>query len=359
MSPFEHHSNPYHANIQWQCLFVSLESLTKVSKTLFWLCNLLTCPCGRSSGTTYSPPSPAIHSPDTTSPIYPDRPIRPLPKRRIRSRLSPDVADSILYPPEPVVTKPLFYLPYSTETYGNGVRSNTVLDNGGGLVGGHFCNHDHDHNHHNQGNEVDSEDEGDGTGLVCQYQRQQGVAAPNASSSLYRDSNRRQKGLEPSPSFNKPPAPQSTSSSADGYDSFDNTNNKKKRKIPTSGNMGNHQSSLSADMANMGISSSREPNPASPDEFVGSVGQYYGSGNSATSIGASGNGLSGSGRGRYGRNTGRSVSGRSPLGVSTNGSNAWMSGRSGAARRDWTPPGAVGNKGMGQNTEKVYSEYWY
>jgi hypothetical protein len=45
----------------------------------------------------------------------------------------PDVADSILYPPEPVVTKPLFYLPYSTETYGNGVRSNTVLDNGGDL----------------------------------------------------------------------------------------------------------------------------------------------------------------------------------------------------------------------------------
>jgi hypothetical protein len=53
-------------------------------------------------------------------------------------------------------------------------------------------------------------------------------------------------------------------------------------------------------MANMGISSSREPNPASPDEFVGSVGQYYGSGNSATSIGASGNGLSGSGRAAMG-----------------------------------------------------------
>ncbi|KAI9879248.1 MAG: hypothetical protein M1830_009108 [Pleopsidium flavum] len=317
--------------------------------------NPLTCACGLSLGTTYSPPSPAIHSPDTTSPIYPDRPIRPLPKRRIRSRLSPDVADSILYPPEPAVTKPLFYLPYSTETYGNGARSNGVLNNEGQFAGGHFCNHGHDHSHHNQCEEVDSEDEGDGTGPTCQYQRQQGVDVPNTSPSLYRDGIRRQKGLGPSPSFDKPAAPQSTSSSADGYDSFENTNNKKKRKIPTSGNMGNHHSSLSADMANMGISSSREPNAASPDEFVGSVGQYYGSGNSATSIGASGTGLSGAGRGRYGRNTGRNVSGRSPLGVSTNGSNAWMWGRSGAARRDWTPPGALVNKAQQPPNQGIIS----
>lgn len=317
-----------------------------------WLCNLLTRPNPRSKGTTYSPPSSAVHSPDTTSPIYPDRPIRPLPKRRIRSRLSPDAADSILYPPEPAVTKPLFYLPYNTEVYGNGARANTALDNGEPVADGRFCSHEFCNRDHDQIDELDSDDEADGRGLIRQYERQQGVAAPNTSLGTYGD--RRQKGLDPSPSFNKPPAPQSTSSSADGYDSFENTNNKKKRKIPTSGNMGNHQSSLSADMANMGISSPRELNPASPDEFVGSVGQYYGSGNSATSIGASGNGLSGAGRGRYGRSTGRN--GRSPLGVSTNGSNAWMSGRGGAARRDWTPPGAAVDKGTCDNINEVQSE---
>ena len=313
-----------------------------------WLYNLLTWSFGHHTGTTYSPPSSAVHSPDTTSPIYPDRPIRPLPKRRIRSRLSPEVANSILYPAGPAVTKPLFYIPYGTETYGNGVRPDGVLEDRGLFSDGHFCNHDHDHTHQSECDGVDSEEEVDGAGLACQYTRQRSVAAPNTVSSAHRDSNRRQDGLESSPIINRPPAPQSTSSSADGYDSFENTNNKKKRKIPTSGNMGAHHASLSTDMANLGISSPHELNSISPDECTGGVGQYYGSGSSATSIAAAGNSMSGAGRGRYGRNTGRNVSGRSPLGVSTNASNAWMSGRSGAARRDWTPNGTLGNKGERQ-----------
>lgn len=52
-----------------------------------------------------------------------------------------------------------------------------------------------------------------------------------------------------------PPAPRSVVSSADGYDSFENTSNKKKRKIPlSSGGPSPHASSLSADLAHMGIS---------------------------------------------------------------------------------------------------------
>ncbi len=312
--------------------------------SMSWLYNLLTWPLGLHTGANFSP---STHSPDTTSPIYPDRPIRPLPKRRLRSRLSPEVADSILYPQGPVVTKPLFYIPYSTESYANGVRPNGVLDN---RADGDLCNHDHDHGHHNVCNAPDSEDEGDRAGLSCQYQRQRNVTAANASAEAYHEVGRRQDELESSPNFSRPPAPQSTSSSADGYDSFENTNNKKKRKIPTSGNPGNHHSSLSADMANMGISPSHEPNAPSPDELAGSVGQYYGSGSSANAVGGSANGMSGAGRGRYGRSTGRTVSGRSPLGVSTNASNAWMSGRSGAARRDWTPTGISANKGKDSRT---------
>lgn len=53
----------------------------------------------------------------------------------------------------------------------------------------------------------------------------------------------------------KPPPPASTASSADGYESFENTSNKKKRKIPLSGSSGVHPSSLTAELANMGISS--------------------------------------------------------------------------------------------------------
>jgi len=310
-----------------------------------WLYDLLTWMLGYHIGTIYSPPASAVHSPDTTSPIYPDRPIRPLPKRRIRSRLSPNVADSILYPSGPVIPKPVFYIPYNAENYGNGARSNGGLENRGLASTGHLCNHDNDHNSNNQCDTVESEDEVDGTGLACYQKLRSVAAAANHVTNGYRDGNHRQDGLASSVGLNRPPAPPSTSSSADGYDSFENTNNKKKRKIPTSGNTGHHHSSLSADMANMGISTPHEPNPASPDECVGGVGQYYGSGSSATPTGVAGSSISGAGRGRYGRNTGRSASGRSPLGVSTNASNAWMSGRSSAARRDWTLTGSPGNKG--------------
>ncbi|KAJ0371899.1 hypothetical protein COL154_000585 [Colletotrichum chrysophilum] len=50
-------------------------------------------------------------SPESVSSLFPQRPIRPLPKRRLRERLSPDVADSIEYPPANQNSSPLFYYP--------------------------------------------------------------------------------------------------------------------------------------------------------------------------------------------------------------------------------------------------------
>ena len=50
---------------------------------------------------------------DTTSPVYPNRPIRPLPKHRIRSRLSDDQAKTIVYPSPPNASTPLFGFPQS------------------------------------------------------------------------------------------------------------------------------------------------------------------------------------------------------------------------------------------------------
>ena len=52
-----------------------------------------------------SPESSAASNP------FPERPIRPLPKRRLRERLSPEVAESIRYPPASQPTAPLFYYP--------------------------------------------------------------------------------------------------------------------------------------------------------------------------------------------------------------------------------------------------------
>ena len=141
----------------------------------------------------------------------------------------------------------------------------------------------------------------------------------------------------------------SSSDSVDGYDSFENTNNKKKRKIPTSGNPGAHHNSLSAsltnDLANMGISNGGLAGSA--DGGDGAIGNYYGSGSSVLST-ISGTGVSGAGRGRFGRTSRRDASGRSPLAISMNGSNAWQMGRLLGPRRDQTTPnGTTGSKGKG------------
>lgn len=140
--------------------------------------------------------------------------------------------------------------------------------------------------------------------------------------------------VEASRAANKPPPPGSTASSGDGYESFENTSNKKKRKIPLSSASSMHQSQLSAEMANMGISNSH----AEVDEDVvngiqHNQQQHYDP-HAAPPIAGSGTGISGAGRGRYGRQEGRNT--RRPLGSSTlnaiNGYNSRSSPRSSDAR---------------------------
>ena len=296
-----------------------------------WLRNLLTGACAEPAGTPYSPPSPVGHSSDTTSPIYPDRPIRPLPKRPLRSRLSPEVAETIRYPPAPAVTRPLFYLPYNEPSYyGNGAATNSeVADIDRALIEAQqLCKGDAKDEYQFKGNEMESDEE-EGLGIIRRYESQQRQAMLSSPNRVYANGNGR----------NHDPLSQSTVSSndsMDGYDSFENTNNKKKRKIPTSGMLGNHHSSLSAEMANMGINSAREGDLAHVSHD-GGVGQYYGTGSSAVPAAMAGTGISGAGRGRYGRSGRRDASGRSPLGLSVNGSNAWQSGRHSGSRREYTP----------------------
>ncbi|KAJ5463016.1 hypothetical protein N7475_007960 [Penicillium sp. IBT 31633x] len=253
-------------------------------------------------------------APDTPSTIYPDRLIRPLPKRTLRSRLSSDAAETIFYPPTPPASQIFYGVSADSEEAVNESKvyvQQTVETELSPEVDAH---------NFETSVELESGDE-DGPVVV----RRSGVL--------------RRSSLSPSTSGNPRSFPRNTppgkSSTGDGYDAFENTNNKKKRKIPTPGNLGGHHSALSPEFASMGlVNSTPAPAPAPSD----STGTYYGSGNPASPLGS---GISGSGRGRLGRPTVRSSS-RNPL--SPNAQNGWMNART-PSRRDglMSSPGPSGD----------------
>ncbi|CAK1364837.1 unnamed protein product [Cercospora beticola] len=158
--------------------------------------------------------------------------------------------------------------------------------------------------------------------------------------------------VEASRAANKPPPPGSTGSSGDGYESFENTSNKKKRKIPLSSASSMHQSQLSAELANMGISSSRVE---ADEEAVHATQQQHYDPHASPSAG-SGTGISGAGRGRYGRQDGRN---RRPLGSSTmntiNGYHSRASPR-GSDARNGEDPGVENTGGIISQAIKTAAE---
>lgn len=240
--------------------------------------------------------SPLRSSPDTASPMYPDRPIRPLPKRRLRDRMSPEQAETIIYPPNPPSTGPLFNFPYSaSERVSRALRQ--------GESDHHTCHCGHNHS------EVESEEEEEG------YADEHGLPLPSSPSYHY---SRNLPGRPVAGVMSAYHKTGSTTSSVDGYESFENTNNKKKRKIPNMGGTSTHPTSLSAEMASMGIS--HPDDLAALDSRETSV-NYYASAPSTPPHNNAGTGISGAGRGRFGR----TASGRSErriLGNSTNIANA-------------------------------------
>ncbi|KAH9869767.1 hypothetical protein IAQ61_006980 [Plenodomus lingam] len=245
--------------------------------------------------------SPLRSSPDTSSSMYPDRPIRPMPRRSLRARLSPEQADTIVFPHNPPSTGPLFNFPYSANERGN--RSLRTGENDH-----HACHCGHTHS------EVESEEEED----------ERNGPLPSSPSYQYRRELAPGRSVAGAGGHHKAG---STSSSVDGYESFENTNNKKKRKIPNMGSHSSHQANVSADMASLATTPAHEAGGA--DEGDG-PGRYYGSAPSTpqhnNNTSTSGTGISGAGRGRFGR----SVSGRSErrvLGTSTSLANAKASSK--------------------------------
>ena len=290
----------------------------------------------------YSPPLPlALHYSDAVSSVYPDRPIRPLPKRRIRSRLSSDLAESILQSSPSAPQERLFSLPYysNPNNGGRSVSQNSSLE----VQASDTPDADPNASYQFRGNEMDSE-----------------RIQLKANAKPYNNQSRASSmGTTTSPDgyvvpkndmlrSNRQQLAQSTASSADsvdGYDSFENTNNKKKRKIPANGG---HHSSLSAEMASLGLSSSRDVEVPHTDLDRG-LAHYYGSGASAIPSKSS-TSVSGAARGRYGRVGARRRSARSPLGVSFNGPNY--------ARREHYPASEVIEKGICLNGDSCQHQYF-
>lgn len=260
-------------------------------------------------------------APDTPSPVYPDRLIRPLPKRPLRSRLSSDAADTVLYPPAPPATQ-LFY--GACATNGDVVNDSKVYvqrsDGGRDLSPD---NRDH-HLPYENGVDLDSGDE-DGPVVVRRSAgfRGSSLSPTPAPSSVQHHT---------LPGIGQEQPIKSSPTGPDGYDAFENTNNKKKRKIPTPGNMGSHHSSLSPEFTTMGLANSGQHVSSSGEG--GHVSTFYGTGSPASPVG---NGMSGSGRGRLKHQGRRS---------SVHGHGTWAQNRA-AGLRDG-PLSSPGPTGMPQ-----------
>lgn len=289
----------------------------------------------------YRSPHAHPHSPDTTSPMYPDRPIRPLPKRTIKERLSPQQAGSIIYPPAPPSTTPLLGFSYSQSDKMN-ASGQRLTDHGE-----HTCDCGADHS------EPESDDEYMIRGPRLADRGAYGISelGPRMRSSL---------GPAGTPSkVGYPPQPLSAASSADGYESFENMSNKKKRKIPNhvNGSGGSHASSLDRDMASLeiqhGTAVNGESNIIDSTGGLPTVNGNYNGARAATAPpSGTGMGISGPGRGRNGRPSTRNSAGeRKPLGSSANALNAYANGRANRPRRDQNGTAAA-NKGMVASTNK-------
>ncbi|KAM7186488.1 hypothetical protein V8F20_011364 [Naviculisporaceae sp. PSN 640] len=240
------------------------------------------------------------------APLSSGRPIRPLPKRRLRERLSPEVAQSIQYPPAPQSTLPLFPYPYTLREEEHDPNLSSAR-NGGSEA---------DHRPARR-NGLRANEDGD----VSQRGHGSRYSPPSARVS------RQQAKASTGASSHAQPA-LSSASSLDGYDQIDGTNNKKKRKIPTAGDSASNGALGLTDngTANSTVDQSVEANR---DASLPSTAAAYGTG----SFGSSGQNIAGAGRGRYGRSRGA----RSPLQTlpdSTNNRNgkarpfAWTAGTS-------------------------------
>lgn len=151
-----------------------------------------------------------------SSPSAVDRPIRPLPKRRLKARLSEKAADSIVYPPVPSSTSQAFE---SLDRDQRAVETNSKFPiHAPSVVNDVSPQHLRPTTTSDGHPELDSDDSHQEGGILKQRSNWSTAAMSHSRSAAH----------------------YSAASSGDGYESFENTNNKKKRKIPQ------HQHTLSS-----------------------------------------------------------------------------------------------------------------
>ncbi|UNI24128.1 hypothetical protein JDV02_009902 [Purpureocillium takamizusanense] len=258
-------------------------------------------------------------SPDTVSSLFPDRPIRPLPKRRLRERLSPEAAGSIKYPPSTLDNVPLFYYPpYTAKDDGAAAQANG--EPAAALEHGRRPDPPSFQSLRNGVRPPAGEEQQSGPRSTLITRPQPDMLTRAA---------RRPSRPDPARAADPQPPPSATSS-VDGYDSFENSN-KKKRKIPSaSDSVLNGAGSLSSDLSSLGISG----NAHSPTDDAGERLHHGSAGYSAPGSYASANqGFSGPGRGRLGR----SRNGRSPLRALADGNSVWPGRSSKGGTSPWSP----------------------
>lgn len=236
-------------------------------------------------------------SPEALSSLFQQRPMRPLPKRRLRERLSPDVADSIEYPPASQQSSPLFLYPsiVRDEPSPSAGRNYTVIRD--------QCYEDPGMMRPEPG-ETDEE-------MAKRLSHNRSVRQDLLNRTMHSPPS---KGSQ---SKQNPQPPPSTTSSIDGYDSFENTNNKKKRKIPSAGDSGLNGIHSLNDLNSLSISAA-----TSPSNDHDSAGPAASPQHGPAGFAGNNQGISGPGRGRFGR----SRNGRSPLRALSDATNS-MPGR--------------------------------
>lgn len=227
--------------------------------------------------------------PDTVSSLFPDRPIRPLPTRKLREKLSPEIADSIKYPPFTHDATPLFYYPSYTSKDLGSPTSDKSFDSLKVEAGRDYTR---------RNGRMPGDRALDDPAL------RNALASKTSPESHPRLSGNHAAAGRQGRTDHHPPL--SAASSLDGYDSFENTNNKKKRKIPSNSDpVLNGTQGLHNDMNSLALEPVSRNIEGRPSGYSGSA--------------AGSQGVSGSGRGRLGV----SRNGRSPLRTLADGSNTW------------------------------------
>ncbi|KAK3335663.1 hypothetical protein B0T19DRAFT_436497 [Cercophora scortea] len=231
----------------------------------------------------------------SSSSLFPNRPIRPLPKRRLRERLSPEVAGSIRYPVAPQ-SIPLF--PYAYTLRNDESEPSFALSRERAA----------EPRQSRHGLDVDGEEHAEDSTL---RRGPASRAAPASPDRLARPLTRTEHGRHGHSQH-----PHSTASSVDGYDSFENANNKKKRKVPITGDTALNVSYVTT-YTRPAMSSIEGHGELSAPPSMGQHGP----------LGLGAQNIPGPGRGRYGRLR----SGRSPLRPLSDSTNNWA-GRNGKLR---------------------------